>query len=82
MKRFLLATVALAALSAPAAAADLATKYPVKAIPAPVFSWTGFYIGANVGLRMSPIFAEVVNQSGMIATKRPPPRRCRIAAAR
>lgn len=49
MKRFLLATVALAALSAPAAAADLATKYPVKAIPVPVFSWTGFYIGANVG---------------------------------
>ncbi|MFG1401752.1 outer membrane protein [Xanthobacter sediminis] len=49
MKRFLLATAALAALSAPAAAADLATKYPVKAIAAPVFSWTGFYIGANAG---------------------------------
>ncbi|WP_454915514.1 outer membrane protein [Xanthobacter sediminis] len=49
MKRFLLATVALAALSAPAAAADLATKYPVKAIAAPVFSWTGFYIGGNFG---------------------------------
>ncbi len=49
MKRILLATVAVAALSAPAAAADLAVKYPVKAIPAPVFSWTGFYIGANFG---------------------------------
>jgi len=49
MKRFLLATVALAALSAPAAAADLATKYPVKAVAVPVFSWTGFYIGANAG---------------------------------
>jgi len=49
MKRFLLTTVALAALSAPAAAADLATAYPVKAIAAPVFSWTGFYIGTNVG---------------------------------
>ena len=49
MKRFLLATVALAALSAPAAAADLATKYPVKAVPVPVFSWTGFYIGGNFG---------------------------------
>ncbi|WP_332119506.1 outer membrane protein [Azorhizobium caulinodans] len=34
-----------------ASAADLATKYPVKAIApvVPVFSWTGFYIGANVG---------------------------------
>jgi len=50
MKRLLLATVALAALSAPAMAADLATKYPVKAVAVvPVFSWTGFYIGANVG---------------------------------
>ena len=50
MKRLLLATVAFAALSAPAMAADLATKYPVKAVAvAPVFSWTGFYIGANVG---------------------------------
>ncbi|MDI4663206.1 porin family protein [Xanthobacter autotrophicus] len=49
MKRFLLATVALAALSAPAAAADLATKYPVKAVAVPVFSWTGFYIGGNFG---------------------------------
>ncbi|MFG1319039.1 outer membrane protein [Xanthobacter autotrophicus] len=50
MKRFLLATVALAALSAPAMAADLATKYPVKAVAVvPVFSWTGFYIGGNFG---------------------------------
>ena len=50
MKRLLLATVAFAALSAPAMAADLATKYPVKAVAVvPVFSWTGFYIGANVG---------------------------------
>jgi len=51
MKRLLLATVALAALAAPAAAADLAVKYPVKAVPVPVqvFSWTGFYIGANAG---------------------------------
>ncbi len=49
MKRILLATVAVAALTLPAAAADLAVKYPVKAIPAPVFSWTGFYIGANFG---------------------------------
>ncbi|WP_454915930.1 outer membrane protein [Xanthobacter sediminis] len=49
MKRFLLATVALAAFSAPAGAADLAARYPVKAIAAPVFSWTGFYVGGNIG---------------------------------
>lgn len=78
MKRFLLATVALAALSAPAAAADLATKYPVKAIPAPVFSWTGFYIGANVGFGGDnfsydaytvglPVASADVNSSGWFA---------------
>src|SRR5262249_44495862 len=35
----------------PALAADLATKPLYKAAPAvvPVFSWTGFYIGGNVG---------------------------------
>ena len=49
MKRFLLASVAFAVLSVPATAADLATKYPVKAVPVPVFSWTGFYIGGNFG---------------------------------
>ncbi|QRG08504.1 porin family protein [Xanthobacter dioxanivorans] len=64
MKRFLLATVALAALSAPAAAADLATKYPVKAVPVPVFSWTGFYIGANVGYG-GDSFSYDVNLAGV-----------------
>ena len=79
MKRFLLATVALAALSAPAAAADLATKYPVKAVAVvPVFSWTGFYIGANVGyggdsftydvdVLGTPVAAASVTSSGFFA---------------
>ncbi|WP_332116708.1 outer membrane protein [Azorhizobium caulinodans] len=52
MKRLLLSSALVIAIAAPAAAADLATRYPVKAPVAPVapvFSWTGFYIGANAG---------------------------------
>ena len=52
MKKFLLATVAIAAMSAPAFAADLAARPYTKApayVAAPVMSWTGFYIGANIG---------------------------------
>jgi outer membrane immunogenic protein len=49
MKRLLLGTVtcvALAAAGGCAYAADMPVKAPVVA---PVYSWTGFYIGANVG---------------------------------
>src|ERR1700734_425841 len=54
MKKFLLGTVALVALGAtvPALAADLGagpayTKAPVYA--APIYNWTGFYIGGHLG---------------------------------
>ena len=52
MKRFLLGTAALLAFAAPAAAADLAARPYTKAPPpviAPVYDWTGFYIGVNGG---------------------------------
>src|SRR5215470_455644 len=53
MKKILLATVALSTLiAAPAMAADLAVKAPVYKAPPPppvYFSWTGCYIGGNVG---------------------------------
>jgi outer membrane immunogenic protein len=48
MKKFLLGTLGLVALAAPAVAADLpVAKAPPMAIP--VYDWTGFYIGGNVG---------------------------------
>jgi len=51
MKKILLALSAMALGTTVAGAADLPpqtyTKAPVA--PAPVFSWTGFYIGANIG---------------------------------
>lgn len=52
MKKLLVAAAAFAALSfsAPANAADVPVKGPFyKAAPAPVFDWTGFYVGAHVG---------------------------------
>ena len=54
MKKFLLGTVGLLALgmAAPATAADLAARPYTKAPPpmvAPIYDWTGFYIGANGG---------------------------------
>src|ERR1700694_1170747 len=53
MKTFLLGTVALAALgaAAPAMAADLAARPYTKApaYAAPIYNWTGFYIGGHVG---------------------------------
>ncbi|WP_234051584.1 MULTISPECIES: outer membrane protein [unclassified Xanthobacter] len=53
LKRALLGVSALALLAGSASAADLSGRYayPVKAavVPVPMFSWTGFYIGGNVG---------------------------------
>ena len=54
MKKFLLGTVALVALGAtvPALAADLGARTYTKApayAPAPIYNWTGFYIGGNIG---------------------------------
>jgi outer membrane immunogenic protein len=52
MKKFMLAAIATAALAAPAIAADLPAKTYTKAPPpviAPVYNWTGFYVGVNGG---------------------------------
>lgn len=50
MKNFLLATAAVV-LAAPALAADLPVRAPAPApvYAAPVFSWSGFYVGVNAG---------------------------------
>ena len=54
MKKFLLGTVGLVALSlsAPASAADLAARPYTKAPPpmvAAIYDWSGFYVGLNGG---------------------------------
>lgn len=59
----LCAAAAVAALSVPAAAADM--RMPMKAAPmmAPIFSWTGFYIGVNGGGAVGAGHNAIVNET-------------------
>jgi outer membrane immunogenic protein len=51
MHKLLLSTAAFAALAGSAFAADLPSvkEAPVIVAPTPVFTWTGFYVGADIG---------------------------------
>jgi outer membrane immunogenic protein len=51
MKKLATAIAAIALIGTPALAADMAVKMPVQSPPppAPIYSWTGFYIGGDVG---------------------------------
>src|SRR3974390_1723960 len=74
MKKFLLGTLGLVAMAAPAFAADLPartyTKAPVPPPlpPAPIYDWTGFYIGGNVGWGESHSCTDFVGVTGLITT--------------
>ena len=74
MKKFLLATVGSAALLGmvvPAAAADLAARPYTKAPPpmlAPIYDWTGFYIGGNGGWGQSRNCFDFVDVLGVAVT--------------
>jgi outer membrane immunogenic protein len=51
MRKILLSAVSIAALTTSALAADLPSRKeaPVYVPPVPAFSWTGFYVGADIG---------------------------------
>lgn len=53
MKKTLLSATALTALSFSAFAADLSARTFAPVAPAPIFSWIGFYVGANAGFIQS-----------------------------
>ena len=68
MKKFLLGTVGLLALgmAAPASAADMAAllyKAPPPVV-APIYDWTGFYIGGNGGWGQSRNCWDFVDAAG------------------
>jgi outer membrane immunogenic protein len=72
MKKLLIAAAGLmtVALSAPASAADLAARPYTKAPPpiaAPIYDWTGFYIGANGGWGESRGCVDFVTLAGTVA---------------
>jgi outer membrane immunogenic protein len=73
MKKFLLGTVALVALgTASAVAADLPartyTKAPVYA--APVYNWTGIYVGAHIGAAFGGDNGYATNIAGLTGSNR------------
>jgi outer membrane immunogenic protein len=60
MKKLLLGCVAFGAMIASSAfAADLSAPVYKAAPPMPVFSWTGFYIGAHVGSGWSTVESDI-----------------------
>ena len=69
MKKLLLATtglVALVGMAAPASAADMAVKArPPAPVIAPIYDWTGFYIGANGGWGQSRNCWDFVDVAGL-----------------
>jgi outer membrane immunogenic protein len=74
MKKFLLGTVGLVALSmaAPASAADLAARPYTKAPPAMVaayYDWSGFYVGINGGWGSSRKSWDFLGPAGTVASE-------------
>src|SRR5882757_7622828 len=72
LRKFWLAAVGIAALNVvtPASAADLAAR-PYKAPPpvvAPIYDWTGFYVGANGGWGSSHKCWDFVTPAGIFVT--------------
>jgi outer membrane immunogenic protein len=49
MKKLTTAIATIALIGTPAFAADMAVKAPPSPPPAPVYNWTGFYVGGNIG---------------------------------
>ena len=71
MKKVLLSTVALVGLTAGAMAADLPVRTmapaPAPVMVAPVFTWTGFYVGVSGGYLWNDVDADLAATGGATA---------------
>jgi outer membrane immunogenic protein len=68
MKKFLLASAALiaTAMSVPALAADLPVRKAAPVYVPPAYSWTGFYLGGNLGwIRSGSTITDVVTGASL-----------------
>ncbi|MDB5574906.1 MAG: hypothetical protein JWR80_82 [Bradyrhizobium sp.] len=71
MKKLVVTLTALAALTAPALAADMAPRYAKAPAPmAPVYNWTGFYIFGGIGGAVYSADSNVVSNPGGVAISR------------
>jgi len=70
MKKLAITLTALAALTAPALAADMAVKAPMYQPPVPAYNWTGFYIFGGGGGGLWNADSNVVSFPGGIARTR------------
>jgi outer membrane immunogenic protein len=69
MKKLLIALSAIAAFTAPALAADMATKAPMRAPVAYAPSWTGFYLFGGAGGGLWNADSNVVDTGGVAFTR-------------
>ncbi len=67
MKKLLLATTCLALSSVAVMAADLPIPTKAPLIAAPVFSWTGCYVGAHVG--GGTLTTNMINSEGIASNE-------------
>jgi outer membrane immunogenic protein len=65
IRRFALATTALLCMAGAAAAADLPTKKAPEPPPPLPFSWTGFYVGGNLGV-IDGRFADPISTTAFV----------------
>jgi outer membrane immunogenic protein len=73
MKKLATAVAAIALIATPAFAADMAVKAPPPPSSAPVYNWTGWYIGGNLGASFGSVKTDInVAPVDVVTTPRPP----------